>query len=58
MVRNRDYVVPEDIKEMAPAVFLQRLLLSPEALVRGVMPSRIISSVLDRIPAPEYRSNQ
>jgi MoxR-like ATPase len=55
-VRNRDYVIPEDVKEMAPAVFRQRLLLSPEALVRGVQPDRIISSVLDRIPAPEYRT--
>ena len=56
-VRNRDYVIPEDIKEMTPAVFRQRLLLSPEALVRGVAPDRIISSVLDRVPAPEYRSD-
>jgi len=57
-VRNRDYVIPEDVKEMAPPVFRQRLLLSPEALVRGVAPDRIISSVLDRVPAPEYRSDR
>ena len=55
-VRNRDYVIPEDVKEMAPSVFSQRILLSPDALVRGVQQDRIISSVLDRIPAPEYRS--
>ena len=55
-VRNRDYVIPEDIKEMVPPVFRQRLLLSPEALVQGVAPDRIISSVLDRVPAPEYRN--
>lgn len=54
-VRNRDYVIPEDIKEMAPPVFRQRLLLAPEALVRGVQSDRIISSVLDRVSAPEYR---
>ena len=54
-VRNRNYVVPEDIKEMAQPVFCQRLLLSPEALVRGVLPDRIISSVLERVPVPEYR---
>jgi len=51
-------VIPEDVKEMALPVFRQRLLLSPEALVRGVQPERIISSVLDRIPAPEYRSDR
>ena len=54
-VRNRDYVIPEDVKEMAPPVFRQRLLLSPDALVRGIQPERIISSVLERLPAPEYR---
>ena len=54
-VRNRDYVIPEDVKELAPPVFRQRLLLSPESMMRGVAPDRIISSVLDRIPAPEYR---
>jgi len=57
-VRNRDYVIPEDVKEMAPSVFNQRLLLSPEALVRGIKPERIISAVLDRVPAPEYRSGR
>ena len=54
-VRNRDYVIPEDVKEMAPPVFRQRLLLAPDAMVRGIQPERIISSVLDRLPAPEYR---
>lgn len=54
-VRNRDYVVPEDVKEMTAPVFRQRLLLSPESLMRGIQPDRIISSVLDRLPAPEYR---
>ena len=54
-VRNRDYVIPEDVKEMAPPVFRQRLLLAPDAMVRGIQPDRIISSVLDKLPAPEYR---
>ena len=54
-VRNRDYVIPEDVKEMAPSVFRQRLLMSPDSLVRGIQPERIITSVLDSIPAPEYR---
>ena len=56
-VRNRDYVIPEDIKEMTQPVFSQRLLLSPEALVHGVLPDRIIASVLERVPAPEYRDH-
>jgi MoxR-like ATPase len=57
-LRGRDYVSPTDIKEMAPGVFRQRLLLSSEALVRGVQSDRIISSILDRVPMPEYRDIQ
>ncbi|MDR0313306.1 MAG: MoxR family ATPase [Treponema sp.] len=55
-LRGRDFVSPTDIKEMAPPVFRQRLLLSSEALVRGVKPDRIIASILDSVPMPEYRA--
>jgi MoxR-like ATPase len=55
-VLSRDYVIPEDIKEMAAPVFRQRMLISSEAFVRGVSADRIIESILDRIPIPEYRT--
>jgi MoxR-like ATPase len=55
-LRGRAFVTPEDVKEMAPSVFRQRLLLSSEALVRGIKPDRIIASVLDRVSVPEYRT--
>jgi MoxR-like ATPase len=55
-LRSRDYVVPEDIKEMALPVFRQRMLLSSEAFVRGIRADRIIESILDRTPVPEYRT--
>jgi MoxR-like ATPase len=53
-IRGRTFVTPEDIKELAPPVFRQRMLLSPEALVRGITAGRIIASILDRVPIPEY----
>ncbi|MCL2834219.1 MAG: MoxR family ATPase [Treponema sp.] len=56
-LRGRDFVSPADIKEMTPSVFRQRLLLSSEALVRGVLPDRIIDSILERVPMPEYRTS-
>ena len=54
---GRDYVVPQDIKDMAVPVFRQRLFLSPESFVRGLIPERIIESILDRVPIPEYRKD-
>jgi MoxR-like ATPase len=56
-IRNRNYVTPEDVKEMTPSVFRQRLLLSSEAIVRGIQPDRIIQSILDTVPIPEYRTS-
>jgi len=55
-VRNRDYVTPEDVKEIAKSVFRQRLLLTSEAFIRGVSPDRIVQSILDTVPVPEYRT--
>ncbi|MDR0376093.1 MAG: MoxR family ATPase [Treponema sp.] len=55
-IRNRDFVTPEDVKTMAPPVFRQRLLLSSESVVRGVTADRIIESLLDKTPVPEYRN--
>jgi MoxR-like ATPase len=56
-VHNRDYVTPEDVKEMAPSVFRQRFLLSSESIVRGIQADRIIQSILDTVPIPEYRTS-
>jgi MoxR-like ATPase len=56
-VQNRGYVTPEDVKEMAGSVFQQRLLLSSESIVRGIQPERIIQSILDTTPIPEYRTS-
>jgi MoxR-like ATPase len=56
-LQNRNYVTPEDVKEMAGGVFRQRLLLSSESVVRGIQPERIIQSVLETTPVPEYRAS-
>jgi MoxR-like ATPase len=55
-IHNRDFVTPEDVKNLALPVFQQRMLLSSEAAVRGILPDRIIESILDRTPIPEYRT--
>jgi MoxR-like ATPase len=56
-LHGRDYVVPEDVKTLALPVFRQRMLLSSETLVRGVSADRIVSSILDRVPVPDYRAS-
>jgi len=49
---GRGYVVPEDFKVLAEPVFAHRLLLSPEAQVRGIAPGDIVRQVLEAVPVP------
>jgi MoxR-like ATPase len=54
-IRGRDYVTPEDVKEMAFPVFRQRCLLSQDSSVRGVRIENVIDDIIDKTPIPEYR---
>jgi len=52
---GREYVAPDDIKALAPAVLEHRLVLSAEAMMRGVSASDVLTSVLDSVPIPANR---
>lgn len=51
-VRGRAYVVPDDVKELAPDVLAHRLVLTYEAPAAGVGPLDVIRRVLDSVPLP------
>jgi MoxR-like ATPase len=51
-VRGRDYVLPEDVLDMALDVMRHRLVLSFEALSDNVTSDELLMRILDRIPAP------
>lgn len=46
-LRGRDFVAPDDIKEMAPLVLPHRLVVRPESLLRGKSPVNIITELLE-----------
>ena len=52
LIDGRAYVVPEDLKALVEPVFAHRLLLSPDAQVRGVTAGAIVGEVLDAVPVP------
>jgi MoxR-like ATPase len=52
---GRSYVVADDVKVLASSVLEHRLLLSSEAMMRGVNPADVLSSVLDHVPVPATR---
>jgi MoxR-like ATPase len=52
LVDGRDYVVPDDVKRVVPVVFAHRLVLTPEADVRGDDTADVVAAVLESVPVP------
>ena len=52
LVERREYVVPEDIRELAAPVLCHRLLLAPEARSAGLGPEDVVREALDGTPVP------
>ena len=51
-LRGRGYLIPDDIKDMAPPALRHRMVLRPEADVEGLTADDIIRQVLDTVPVP------
>ena len=49
-LEGRDYVLPEDIKEVAPDVMNHRLILNYEAEADNVNALDIIKAILNKVP--------
>ncbi|MFP9136214.1 AAA family ATPase [Devosia sp. XGJD_8] len=52
-LRGRDYVLPQDVIDVAPDVMRHRISLSYEALSESLGADHIISQILRAVPAPE-----
>jgi MoxR-like ATPase len=49
---GRDYVVPDDIKRLAVAVLEHRVLLAPDAQLRGAAPGDVVRELLASVAVP------
>ena len=52
LVQDRDYVIPDDVKMLAPAIIAHRLVLSPSARMRGVQNTDVVNDLLRTVPVP------
>ena len=48
-LRGRDYVLPDDVKTMAPLALTHRLLLKPESALRGRTAAHIVREILENV---------
>ena len=52
LLAGRDYIVPEDVQHMAVQVLAHRLVLSPEARMKGVTPESVVRRIVQNTPVP------
>jgi MoxR-like ATPase len=52
LIRGREFVVPDDVKELSVGVLAHRLILTPEARARGLNGQKVITSMVDNLVVP------
>ena len=52
LLRQRDYVIPDDVKSIAVAALAHRITLRPELWVRQVSPDDVVARLLANVPVP------
>ncbi len=52
LLRNREYVIPDDVRSVLKPVLSHRLILSPEAQMEKRTTGEVISEIVERIPLP------
>jgi len=53
LIEGRDYVIPDDVKQMARLVLSHRLRVKPEAEMEGVRSELIVERALSTVPVPK-----
>jgi MoxR-like ATPase len=51
-IKGRDFVIPDDIIELAPHVLRHRIMLTPEKEMEGLTPDELIHSIIKAIELP------
>ena len=51
-IRGRNFVEPDDVKQIVPAVLGHRIILQPESRLQNVTVAEILTDVLDQTKAP------
>jgi len=51
-INGREFVIPDDVKSMAPPVLTHRLMVNPQTRLRGRTPDDIVRDVVRTVPVP------
>jgi MoxR-like ATPase len=51
-IHSREFVVPDDVKKLAPYVLTHRILIQPQVRLRGRKPEDIVDEIVGTVPVP------
>jgi len=51
-LRGRAFVVPDDVKYLAPTVLTHRIIISPQTRLRGRRPEEVVAEIVNSVPVP------
>ena len=51
-IAGRNYVIPDDIKGIALQIISHRIVMKPEAKIRGITGMHIVRKILSEVPVP------
>jgi MoxR-like ATPase len=58
LLRGRDYVLPQDVQDIAPDILRHRLVLSYDALADDIPADQIVARVMSAVPMPSVTPRQ
>ena len=51
-IRGRSFVIPDDVKFLAPSVLTHRIIISPQTRLRGRRPEELMSEIVNKVAVP------
>lgn len=57
VINGRDFVLPDDVKELVRAVLAHRLIIKPEIRLQGMTPEDVLTNILKQVHIPVVRRN-
>jgi MoxR-like ATPase len=56
-IQGFGYVLPDDVKQIAPAVLTHRLMVRPESRLKKMTPASVVAEILNSVEAPALAAN-
>ncbi len=51
-IRGREFVLPDDVKRVAPSVLVHRMIVRPESRLRKITAAQLVAEILEEVPVP------